>query len=54
MANMPLVTQSTNVDEWFQAWQEKMENKQEEKERRMQSLLWQGKQLKQEKQELWA
>ena len=46
MANMPSTTHSTNADEQFQAWQEKMERKQENYDRRMQSLLQQAEQLK--------
>lgn len=30
MVNTPLATQLTNVDEQFQAWQAKMENRQKE------------------------
>lgn len=42
MTNMFNASQSATVADQFQAWQARMESKQEENERRMQSLIQQA------------
>ena len=54
MANTSNASQSTTMADHFQAWQVRMERKQEENKRCMQSLLQQAEQLRQENQELGA